>query len=199
MWLKHLLALGALTVSMTTAPMFAQNLVTNGSFESGYWTGWTTSGNFVDTEIVSTPYWWYNGPQDGSYYAVLGPVGSPGSIGQTFSDQAGGQYTFSFYLAAGGEHPSSFAVTWDGNTVVSLTDPNTYNRDWQLYSFTETGTGSDTISFSFQDDPGYLALDNIVVSSNGSGTGTAPEPSTLVLLASGALALGRRVRGKFRV
>jgi hypothetical protein len=198
MRLKLLFSVVALTVLMISAPAFAQNLVTNGSFETGYWTGWTTGGNFQDTEIVNTPFYWYDGAEDGSYYAVLGPVGSPGTLSQTFSDQAGAQYTFSFYLAAGGEHPSFFSAMWDGNTILSLTDPNTYNRSWQLYSFTETGTGSDSISFNFQDDPGYIALDNIVVSSNGSGTGTTPEPSTFILLGSGVLALAGIARRKFR-
>jgi hypothetical protein len=85
---------------------------------------------------------------------------------------------------------------WDGTTLLSLTDPD---HQWQQYSFTEIGTGHDSISFSFQDDPGYMALDNIVVSSNGSGTGTTPEPSSFILLGSGVLALGGLARRKFRV
>ena len=196
MRMKLLLRVVALTAVIVSAPAFAQNLVTNGSFETGYWTGWTTGGNFQDTEVVSG-YFSYYSPEDGTYYAVLGPVGSPGTLSQTFSDEPGAQYTFSFYLAAAGDHPSAFSAMWDGNSILSLTDPNTYNRDWQLYSFTETGTGSDSISFSFQDDPGYIALDNIVVSSIASGT--TPEPSSFILLGSGVLALGGIAHRKFRV
>jgi len=195
MRLKLLLGVVALTVVLVSPSAFAQNLVTNGSFETGYWTGWTTGGNFADTEVVSSPFYGYES-EDGSYFALLGPVGSPGALSQTFSDQAGAQYTFSFYLAGRGDHPSFFSAMWDGTTLLSLTDPD---HQWQQYSFTEIGTGHDSISFSFQDDPGYMALDNIVVSSNGSGTGTTPEPSSFILLGSGVLALGGLARRKFRV
>jgi hypothetical protein len=195
MRLKLLLGVVALTVVLVSPSAFAQNLVTNGSFETGYWTGWTTGGNFADTEVVSSPFYGYES-EDGSYFALLGPVGSPGTLSQTFSDQAGAQYTFSFYLAGRGDHPSFFSAMWDGTTLLSLTDPD---HQWQQYSFTEIGTGHDSISFSFQDDPGYMALDNIVVSSNGSGTGTTPEPSSFILLGSGVLALGGLARRKFRI
>jgi len=195
MRLKLLPGVVALTVVLVSPSAFAQNLVTNGSFETGYWTGWTTGGNFADTEVVSSPFYGYES-EDGSYFALLGPVGSPGTLSQTFSDQAGAQYTFSFYLAGRGDHPSFFSAMWDGTTLLSLTDPD---HQWQQYSFTEIGTGHDSISFSFQDDPGYMALDNIVVSSNGSGTGTTPEPSTFILLGSGVLALGRIAHGKIRL
>ena len=122
MRLKLLLGVVALTVVLVSASAFAQNLVTNGSFETGYWTGWTTGGNFADTEVVSSPFDGYE-PEDGNYFALLGPVGSPGTLSQTFSDQAGAQYTFSFYLAATGDHPSFFSAMWDGTTLLSLTDP----------------------------------------------------------------------------
>jgi hypothetical protein len=200
MRLKHLLVVVALTVLLVSAPASAQNLVANGSFETGYFTGWTTGGNFEDTEVVSGGFYDYPGAEDGTYYAVLGPVGSNGTLSQTFSDHAGTQYTFSFYIAAAGDDPSSFSAMWDGNTLLSLTDPSTGNgRAWQQYSFTETGTGSDSITFSFRDDPGYIAFDNIVVSSTASSTGTTPEPSSFILLGSGVLALGGMVCRKFRV
>ncbi len=196
---KYLPALVALIVSLVSAPAFAQNLLSNGSFETGYFNDWTSGGNFEFTEVVSGPFYDYSGPEDGTYYAVLGPYGSPGTLSQAFSDQAGAQYTFSFYLAAAGDDPSFFSAMWDGNTVLSLTDPSTGNgRSWEQYSFTETGTGSDSITFTFQDDYGYIALDNVSVSSTG-GTGSTPEPSSFVLLGSGLLVLGKIARRRFRV
>ena len=194
---KYLLAIVALAVLIVSAPALAQNLIANGSFETGYWTGWTTGGNFADTEVVTDGFYGYE-PEDGNYFAALGPAGSPGTLSQTFSDQAGAQYTFRFYLAAEGDHPSFFSAMWDGTTLLSLTDPSIFNHQWEQYSFTEIGTGHDSISFSFQDDPGYMALDNVVVSST-SGTGSTPEPGSFVLLGSGVLALGGIVRRKFRV
>ena len=56
-------------------------------------------------------------------------------------------------------------------------------------------SGSDTLTFSFRDDPGYLALDNVSVTEQTSGT-SVPEPSSLLLLGTGVLGLGGMVRRK---
>ena len=49
MRLKLLPGVAALTLMLVSPSAFAQNLVTNGSFETGYWTGWTTGGNILRT------------------------------------------------------------------------------------------------------------------------------------------------------
>jgi hypothetical protein len=194
MRVKTLLAFVAMAVLLCAPAAFAQNLLTNGSFETGDFTGWATGGNFIDTEVVSGAFYQYTGAQDGTYYAVLGPVGSDGTLSQSFTDHAGAQYTFSFYLAAVGDNPSDFTASWDGSQAISLTNPSTGGA-WQQYSFVETGTGNDTITFSFRDDPGYIALDNVSVTQSSS---TVPEPSSFLLMGSGALGLVGLIRRKFR-
>ena len=193
---KFLLVVVALAVAFTlTAPKtFAQNLLSNGSFETGDFTGWTTGGNFQDTFVENTPFYQYTTAQDGSFYAVLGPVGSDGTLSQTFSDTSGAHYSFSFWFASVGDNPSDFSVSWDGTQLLSLTNPNT-GTAWSQYSYSVTGTGSDTIQFAFRDDPGYMALDNVSVSQSG-GTGATPEPSSFILMGSGVLAFGAMVRRK---
>src|SRR5580704_8020221 len=101
---KALLALVALVTLLLVAPTsFAANLLTNGSFETGDFTGWTEGGNFEDTEVVTGAFGSYSGAEDGLFYAVLGPVGSDGTLSQTFSDTVGGHYTFSFWFASVGD------------------------------------------------------------------------------------------------
>jgi len=179
-------------VLLTAAPMaFGQNLVTNGSFETGDFTGWTVTGL---EEVVTGPFSVYSGAQDGSWYSVWGNIGGDGTITQSFADSAGQQYTFSFWLAAVGDDPSDFSASWDGTQLYSQSDPNT-GGNYQLFSFTVTGTGNDTITFSGRDDPAWIALDNVSVEAS-SGSGTVPEPSSFLLMGTGALGLAGFLRRK---
>ncbi len=82
-----LAAVTLMAVLVVGAPMvFASpNLVTNGSFETGDFSGWNQSGL---EEVVTGPFYVYSGAQDGSWYTVWGNVGSDGSISQTIQRYA---------------------------------------------------------------------------------------------------------------
>ena len=53
-------------------------------------------------------------------------------------------------------------AAWDGVTLPGsqLTNPNS-NLAYVEYTFTVTGTGTDTLTFQETDVPGYLALGNV--------------------------------------
>ncbi|MGD0548365.1 MAG: hypothetical protein ABR991_11135 [Terracidiphilus sp.] len=154
------------------------NLVVNCGFETGDFTGWALGGGSLSiygyTYVVSGAQNGYSGANSGNYYAVMGPEYTDGTLSQTLSTSVGTDYTFAFYLASLGDSPSDFSAYWDGTQLLSLTNPNSSGA-YILYTYSVTGTGSDTIQFDFQDDPNYLALDDISVSA-------VPEPGAFSLL-----------------
>ena len=157
----------------------AQNLLVNGSFESGAWsqnsifagrmsvpnasttiTGWVTgvgpSGNL----------WWLQGPthynpQDGTYAVDLDSnLTTPMCyIQQTFSTTIGQQYLVSAYFATqGNAGPTTAAVQINGNSIgtvsfgaaVSGPEPDYNYLIWTPFSFTFTATTSSS-TLRFQD------------------------------------------------
>lgn len=173
------------------------NLVTNGSFETGDFTGWTLSGDTTFTGVcdVSTCPGGF-APEDGNYAAYFGPVGDTATISQTIATTPGDEYSLSFYLAnpVGGT-PNYFSVTF-GNSSFSFTNFGVA-FGWQQFTLTTVATTDQTnLSFTFRNDPSYWFLDNVTVQQSG---GSTPEPGTLVLFGSGALGLAGFARRKFRL
>ena len=193
---KALLAVSALVVVLLVgapAAFASPNLVNNGSFETSDFTGWNVSSGSLE-EVVSGPFYVYSGAQDGNYYSVWGNIGGDGSISQTITDSPGTQYRFSFWFASVGDDPSDFSAMWNSDTLLNLSDPNT-GVNYTEFSYTVTGTGSDTITFNGRDDPEWMALDNVSVSQI---SPTTPEPSSLLLLGSGLLTIGGVIRRKLQ-
>jgi hypothetical protein len=156
------------------------NLLVNGSFETGDFTGWTLSGNTGYLGVVTS----FSGvlPENGSYEVYAGSIGSDVGISQTFSDTAGTTYTASGYVYGFGGTPSDFGMQIDGTSYIYV---NPYPASgWTQYSFTFTGTGSDTFTIVNRNDPSYQLLDNFSVSS------AVPEPSTWAMLLLGFAGLG---------
>jgi hypothetical protein len=176
----------ALALAMPT-PATAASLISNGSFETGDFTDWTGGGNFVYPTFVfvtSGPFYVYPGAEDGTYYAALGPVGSPASLSQSFLDTPGQHLQLAYWLSANTDNFSEFTVSFDGKTLLDQVDPNTA-AVWTLFTFNVTATGSDTIEFGFRDDGAFIALDNVSVTPV-----ATPLPAALPLFATGFGALG---------
>ena len=174
-----------LAVGISGPAQAAVNLVTNGSFETGNFSGWTQTGNTGFTG-VECPGVGFAGPGDGACDAFFGPVGSDGGISQVIIGTVIGQhYVISFDFLADGGTPSDFSASFGGVTLVSRTNPAA--SPYQILSFNvTTAVANPVLAFNFRDDPGFLKLDSASVS--------LPEPGTMALLAIGMTGLLLRRR-----
>ena len=166
--------LGGMVVTIGLAVGTAQaNIVTNGSFETGDFTGWTLTGNtgFMGVECPGVG---FAGPGDGACDAFAGPVGSNGTLSQTLATLPGRLYSINFDFQPDGGNPSFFSATFGGlPPLLSLTNPAA--SAYQVLHFVGLATAaSTTLSFNFRDDPGFLKLDSVNVQ--------VPEPGTMALL-----------------
>ncbi len=175
-------AFSALTLAIS--PVQAAELVDNGGFETGDFSGWTQGGNGAFTGVAC------NGsftPASGSCVAYFGPVGSTGLLSQTFATTAGASYIFSYALAAGGGATNSFTASFNGNVLDSFS--NTAGFGTTVRSFLVTATGAtSTISFALRHDPSYYTLDNVSVAA------AVPEPATWAMMIIGFGVIGGAVR-----
>jgi hypothetical protein len=132
------------------------NLVQNPGFETGDFTDWTNDGN----ERVDS-----NSPHTGSYDADFPSVNIYGTISQTLTTTAGTSYTLTFWLEnqASSGSGCDFQVMWN-NVLLSGGDiSGCVYTPYTQYTFTITGTGSDTLSFKGQNNPAAYYLDDISV------------------------------------
>ena len=173
------LLLGAALSAWAASPASAASYLQNGSFETGDFSDWTTGGAFEFNQVVTGPAYVYPGAQHGAYYATFGPVGAPDTISQTFSDTPGEQLRISGWLFAAVDHPSRFTLTFNGTPLSDEIDPDT-DGIWSFGQFLVTATGTDTITLAFQDDPGFIAIDNLAVAS------ATPLPAALPMFIGGA-------------
>ena len=183
-----LLAASSLCLAMPSAQA---NLITNGGFETGDFSGWVQSGYLENTGVSNS-----RCSHSGDYCAYFNSSVSdqPNILTQTFATQIGQSYTLAYWLKDiffDGDL-SSFSASID-NWATTLGDfGNGIVEDWteNSYSFVATATAT-TLGFKAFNQASSWRLDDVSVDAS-----VVPEPGTLALLALGAtfLRTSRRTR-----
>jgi Protein of unknown function (DUF642) len=152
------------------------DIVTNGGFETGDFTGWTLGGNTDFVLTTEDPSFVYAG----LWAAAFGEVGSPGTLSQELPTVAGSSYVLSFWLYGDGSVPNEFAVSVGSTDLFDATNLDLSGYTPFTFDFQATGPGT-MLTFTTENANDYFFLDNISVNS-------VPEPASLQLLAMSAAA-----------
>lgn len=188
--------LGTLVIVVALPVISAQAgvIIVNGGFETGDFTGWTSTGWFTDSDI----------PNSGSYYAGTGCTGANctvvgnASSAYLFQDVAttpGTSYALSFFYNSGGTPTlaSTLRVLWGDpkaalSQIVIFTNVNTLGA-YVGYSGTVTASSATSrLEFLGRQDPDFYQLDDVALAAVTTPP-SVPEPSsgTLILVALIAL------------
>ena len=199
-FLRGLMALAGL-VAISASPASA-NLVSNGDFETGNFSGWTVTPPTGDVLVLTgsdyQPCCGTTGTAAAlsNHFASFGPgnIAITGvTLGQTFSTVAGQTYQFSFdygALGGGSEQLQFEIITGSSAQILTAIANDDLNHVFKTMTGTFTASGSTTIRFG---DFGGLAdtqannvdfiLDNVSVAA-------VPEPSTWAMMILGFAGVG---------
>jgi len=192
----------ALGLFAMAAPPASANLISNGDFETGNFSGWTVTPSNGDVLVLTgadyQPCCGTTGTaaELSNHFASFGPGNiaiSGVTIGQTFNTNAGQTYNYSFNYGAlgGGSEQLQFEIITGLSTQI-LTAVANDDLDHVFQTMTGTFTASSSATIVFGDLGGLVdtqannvdfILDNVSVTA-------VPEPSTWAMLLLGFAGLG---------
>jgi hypothetical protein len=173
-------AIGA--TAAATAFADAPDLLTNGGFEAGDFSGWNASVDptFSGVDDVAA--------HAGSFGAFFGDIGTSGSISQSFATVAGATYDIDLWLRSDGQTPNGLQVLWNGTTVYSVSDFGSLAYAQIAVDPQQAASALSTLELRVGNDNGFLEMDDIRV------TAAVPEPATFALVGAGLLMVWVRRR-----
>lgn len=188
---RILISVLAVVLSWTvfnTDPAQAYQLVDNGGFETGDFTGWSLSGDIsysgIGESVMHTgDYGFYSGSLEGNTY-----------LEQVVQTAPGQEHTLSFWMSRDAqvnpfEEPlNSFMVFWDGGWDPVFELQNFSEQNYEFYSLSLQAVNAESLlSFYFFDSQSFINLDDVSMTT--ADISPVPVPGTLALLASGLVGL----------
>ncbi len=178
------------TIFSATPALAAPNLVTNGGFEAGDFSGWTQFGDTSFSQV-------YGQGQSvggevlpvasGQFSAAFGPATALGGITQTIDTVPGQNYYVNFDIAnTDSTGNNQFIFSFDDGFQISAASLGPFDFETVSLPVTASGLTAD-VSFFFNNPSEFFLLDNVSVTA-------IPEPATWGLLLAGFTIIGASMR-----
>jgi hypothetical protein len=150
------------------------NLVVNGDFETGDFSGWTESGVIAGhTGVTTAPF-----AHTGTYGMFAGAIGGLHLLSQDIATVSGVNYNIHLWIESNGTTPNELRVSWGGTIVYDAVDMGAFSYMEIVIDPMATGAIM-TLEIGTRNDPNFLSIDDISVFA----TAAVPEPANLALLA----------------
>lgn len=164
-----LAAVAAYALALTPG-MVCANIVVNGGFETGNFSGWTQHGDTSFSDVHASAAY------TGSYGVRFGPIFGVGGIYQDLPTTPGLGYDLSFYLSNLAHFtPNSFGVSVGGAPIASLSLANSGDFPYTEFTASFVAAGVVTrLQFDTTNPPGYWLLDDVSVTA-------VPEPGQVAM------------------
>ena len=225
--IRPIIAVAVAAIGLHATAASAQNLVTNGSFEtnplapgayrdmfvgSSDLPGWTIIGvsgtriSQVDSGYAGNAGYTFPA-QNGTLWVDLAGYldNAPDGIQQSVATTVGATYDFSFWLGnvSGGPFGTQSLVNYvlNGNSFSCVNTIQTTNLTWQQCSRSFVATSATTTFSISNGDPGSdysSAVDNVVLQLSAQPPGGVPEPATWAMSIMGFGAIGGTLRRRRR-